>query len=416
MSGNDPWQAETQEDVDRVRASDITDGSVGAVRALGHRHGRERIGQRGTHSNKRDSSDGLGNTADATQNLGNITNNHGDDADEGESNEEREVAAAVLDGRHKGEQHLPGDGEEVSERIAESDGRGNHVVFADLRAERACLDELAAPGELLVLEEVLDKLVVLLDGRLLLSRQDGNMAQVVLGDLDILIRLLKSNFELDLVDIILVLFFVFTVAIFSIVSLAIILFLRQITVHKSDGNDLLFFTVAEHDDLVLGNVILEVLRVHRVASAVLRLEVGLSLDSAADFTIGTVGTDNLDVDLLLVLAHLELGLLEAESAGEVLVKDGDERLRVIAIKSRLVRVLMIVELNIELEVRLPLIVVPDGNLNLSILVALLKVDNFIERLEIDVSLSRSLNGADTNLLLRRHHLLGDGDVDEARRL
>ena len=164
---------------------------------------------------------------------------------------------------------------------------------------------------------------------------------------------------------------------------------------------------------MLRHVILEILRVHASVGFTIfsGLHELLRAEHARDLAVSTLLTHNLDIDIVLALGDLQIGLLEAEGTREVLIENSDKSLSIITRKSRLTSNRVIVQLNEELHVRLPLGVVNDGNLNFRVDIALLHVDNFVVGLVLDASSGSLVFSAHTERFLDGRVLLGNGDLD-----
>jgi len=118
---DDPGEAESEEDIDGVGASDVADGGVGRVRLLRSRHGGEGVGQRRAQRHERDSRHALSDAESAPQQRRRLPHHRRHQPDHRKSSAERHPAVLYLRRRNQGEEELPPDGCEVHEGFRTSD-------------------------------------------------------------------------------------------------------------------------------------------------------------------------------------------------------------------------------------------------------------------------------------------------------
>ena len=107
-----------------------------------------------------DTSDRWLQVDDAAQDGRNLTDNRGDETDQEEGNKESSPAAPGLARRHKSGEDLPVESEELPESLTARD-LSDGVILVDGRSQGAGLLELLAPGQILLLHEVIEHLLLL---------------------------------------------------------------------------------------------------------------------------------------------------------------------------------------------------------------------------------------------------------------
>lgn len=134
---------------------------------------------------------------------------------------------------------------------------------------------------------------------------------------------------------------------------------------------------------------------------------GLSPDHAADGTVSSLDSLDNDQNPVLVSSGLDLGELESKLSGEIFVQDGDLAFSVIAEQSLLG--LWIVELNVEIQVRLPVVVVVNCDIDRLFLIFLLHGDDLVECFELFAGHGAIRPGSDSEACLCVLILLPYGD-------
>jgi len=137
-------------------------------------------------------------------------------------------------------------------------------------------------------------------------------------------------------------------------------------------------------------------------------------DHAADLSTGAFTSYDLNVDSLLEFRGLDFGGGKSELSWEVLVQNSDFAARVISEMSGLSS--WVKELNRELEVGLPFLVIDDVDSGDMFVVSLLQSDDLLVVGVISWGLGSSINSYDTESHIGVHHLLHDRHFHEATAL
>ena len=367
--GDQPWESKSQEHVYRVGARHVADGGVSVLLLLSSLHTGESIWQWGTESDESDCSNTWFDTEDASEEVGELTNNEGDKTDNSEGNEEAWNTAEVVSWWNDSEEEFPADGGEVENCVHTLDVL-DLAIFTLGWMEHACSDELWSPGLLFLLVELGNKLSIGIS--LLLLFQIGDNVDNLKGFLGKFGAFWVHVLELEAESVV-------TVIVYSILWLW----------NKLDFDSFSGLSVLENK---LTSGLLVVLS--SLGNVILVAKIN-SLEVNSDATITTVLSNNLNLNVWLSWSNLDsLSILEANLTWLVIIDNGDASFGVLSNKFGVE--LWIVELNEEVLIWLPVVVILDYNVKSLGLLTVTEFNNTVKWHVVLVSLGIAVNGACTD--------------------
>ena len=156
---DDPREAKTEEDVHGIRTGDIADSGVGVLLLLGSGHRGEGVGQGRTERDEGNGGYSRLQADDTAKELGELADDRSRDADEGKRDSEARETTTVVRRRDERVEDLPADESEVPEGVRSFDLLQLALVIL-LGVEFTGDDELAAPGDLLLVLHLLHGVTV----------------------------------------------------------------------------------------------------------------------------------------------------------------------------------------------------------------------------------------------------------------
>lgn len=330
--GDHPGEAQTQEDVDCVRAGNVSDGRVSVLGATGSGHTGESIREGCSQSHEGDGSNGLTDVKGASQKVSEFSHNKGHKSNERKGHEECGPSIAVGPWGYEGEDQVPSYGEKVEKALHARNIIQVVTLVVKGGSEADGVLELLSPSGVFLFEQVVEVLVLsfLFLVNLSIIWHDLDKADVLLVNAD---SLRTRAFKFDLEDQLLDLFFlaIFTtvlVFLFSISGGLVFVLLVIWVVNEQDLDELLSLLMLEFNGVIERHKIVEFLCLvvnffgHRVGLAV-----------ALDVSSSSVFTSELNVGELVHLADSNLALVETDGSGQVFVLDGDFSLSVVALQA-----------------------------------------------------------------------------------
>ena len=139
--GNGPWEANAEENVDRVGPSDVAKGCISGVLLDSCDLGGKCVRKRRSESNECDGGHGLGDTGNASEHSSELSDDSCEGADVAQADDEGKPSTSKVRRRNGGKQDLPEDCEEVHDAV-----RGCQLVTLATRMDR--LAELPAVCDL----------------------------------------------------------------------------------------------------------------------------------------------------------------------------------------------------------------------------------------------------------------------------
>ena len=142
--------------------------------------------------------------------------------------------------------------------------------------------------------------------------------------------------------------------------------LRNFLMHEHNWHNLLLLTVLKSNQVVFRQVVFilsGILAAFRTSVCGVALVHRVCLNHAADFAISSFGSLKNDVYFLVLFGNGYLSFYKSDDSWEVFIENRYPALGVITTKPLFLLSSGIVELNIEVEVWLPFVIVDDWNLN-----------------------------------------------------
>lgn len=225
-----------------------------------------------------------------------------------------------------------------------------------------------APARVLVTQEVLNQLcevVVLL--LVVVALADSHKANIPLGNLhSCWLWLLQLHLE-DQVTFFFIRILLLVLALLFLVTLgsaADFINFRDINVDQLDWHNNLTRLMLENDLLYFWNIVFKLI----CCVGGFDLRELFCFDDAGNSSIGTITSQNANVNMVLALGNSDLSILESKSSWEVLVKNGDLANSVITFQ--LILSLWVIKLNKEVKIWLPLFIVDNWDLDFHFLFSL----------------------------------------------
>jgi len=192
----------------------------------------------------------------------------------------------------------------------------------------------------------------------------------------------------------------------------------NLLIDQLNENDLLRLSIFKHYFFLSWEVIIELLSIlmkhHLITLSCLNEWLGL--DHARNLTISALSSYDGDLNFVLVSSGLDLSLFKTKVTREVLIQYGNNSLGIITWKSSLLRMSWVIKLNLEIQVRLPVVVVDDWDFDTDFFLSFLNCNNFINTLVAYILLGCSLNSSDTKSGLLSEVFLDDSNSDMTCRL